>query len=126
VQFFVYCLCGGIGVSTDFAVYYIAITSGFWYQGANILGYLAGTLISFALNRIFTFNMRDRILQRLILFIAIAAIGLSLSAMLLWLLVQVLHVDARLGKLLTLPPVILLQFSLNRLITFRSAPGNPA
>ena len=41
--------------------------------------------------------------------------------MLLWLLVQHLGVDARLAKLLTLPVVVVLQFTLNRRLTFRPA-----
>jgi len=121
MQFFLYCLCGGMGVSTDYAVFYLAVTNGVWYQGANGLGYLAGTLMSFSLNRIFTFGMRDRVLQRLAMFLAIAGVGFAASALLLWLLVQFVHLDARIAKLITLPMVVVLQFSLNRRITFNAA-----
>jgi len=121
MQFFLYCLCGGMGVSTDYVVFYLAVTNGVWYQGANGLGYLAGTLMSFSLNRIFTFGMRDRILQRLAMFLAIAGVGFAASALLLWLLVQFIHLDARIAKLITLPMVVVLQFSLNRRITFNAA-----
>jgi putative flippase GtrA len=121
MQFFLYCLCGGIGVSTDYAVYYVSYSGGLWYQGANALGYLAGTLMSFALNRVFTFGMRDRVLARLALFLAVAAVGFCASALLLWTLVQSLHIDPRIAKLITLPMVVVLQFSLNRRITFNAA-----
>ena len=121
MQFLLYCICGGLGVSTDYAIYYLAFTGGMWYQGANGLGYLAGTLMSFTLNRVFTFGMRDRVLQRLLMFLSIAAVGFAASALLLWVLVQTLGVDPRIAKLLTLPMVVLLQFSLNRRITFRAA-----
>jgi putative flippase GtrA len=123
MQFFLYCLCGGIGVSTDYAVFYGAIMGGMWYQYANGLGYLAGTLMSFALNRIFTFGMRDRTLQRLAMFLMVASIGFAASALLLWLLVDLANVDARIAKLITLPMVVVLQFSLNRRITFKANPG---
>lgn len=118
MQFLLYCLCGGVGVTTDYGIFYLAISAGMWYQGANALGYLAGTLISFTLNRIFTFGVRDRVLQRLASFLAVAAVGFSASALLLWLLVTYAHLDARIAKLLTLPMVVLLQFSLNRRLTF--------
>jgi putative flippase GtrA len=65
MQFLLYCLCGGLGVSSDYLVYHLSIGHGMWYQAANVLGYLTGTLLSFTLNRIITFRQRDRVLQRL-------------------------------------------------------------
>lgn len=120
-QFLLYCFCGGLGVSSDYLVFYLAVSGGLWYQGANLLGYLAGTLLSFALNRVLTFGMRDRVAQRLAMFLGVAAVGFGVSALLLWLLVQHLGLDARLAKLLTLPVVVVLQFTLNRRLTFNAA-----
>lgn len=125
MQFFLYCLCGGMGVTTDYATYYLSFSNGIGYQLANAMGYLAGTLVSFALNRIFTFGMRDRVWQRLALFLTVAAVGYGASAALLWALVQAGHVDPRIAKLITLPMVVVLQFALNRRITFNPA-GAPA
>jgi len=113
-------LCGGMGVTTDYGVFYLSVTAGMPYQGANALGYVAGTLVSFALNRVFTFGMRDQVLQRLGRFVGVAGVGYATSAVLLWVLVQGLLVDARIAKLLTLPVVVVLQFSLNRRITFKA------
>ncbi len=124
MQFLLYCLCGGIGVGTDYTVFYLAVTSGMWYQTANGLGYLAGTLISFALNRVFTFKLRDRVLQRLTMFLAVAGAGLAASAFLLWVLVDHAFVDARIAKLITLPMVVALQFTLNRRFAFNGASSN--
>jgi putative flippase GtrA len=122
-QFLLYCLCGGMGVSTDYAVFWLSVTGGLWYQGANLLGYLAGTLMSFALNRVFTFGMRDRTMQRLAMFLGVAAVGFAASAAMLWALVQGFHLDPRLAKVLTLPMVVVLQFTLNRRLTFQAARG---
>lgn len=118
VQFILYCLCGGLGVATDYVIYFLSVTQGAWYQTANILGYLAGTLVSFLLNRIITFGMRDQVLRRLFLFLGVASIGYLASAALLWMLVDLISVDARWAKVLTLPLVVILQFYLNRRITF--------
>lgn len=126
MQFILYCLCGGLGVSSDFLVYHLSISSGMWYQAANVLGYLSGTLLSFALNRIITFRQRDRVLQRLALFLGVATVGYTASAILLWLLVEQAGLDKNLAKLLTLPMVVVLQFALNRRFTFQSAPAAPA
>jgi putative flippase GtrA len=118
MQFLLYCLCGGIGVTTDFLVYYVALTLGFWYQAANVLGYLVGTLVSFFLNRKITFGVRDKLTSRLATFLGVAAIGFSASALMLWLMVDVFSIDAKISKLLTLPLVVMIQFSMNRRITF--------
>jgi len=118
-QFLLYCACGGTGVATDYLIYYFLIGQlGLWYQGANAAGYIAGTLVSFALNRIITFNTRDQTAKRLALFLATAAIGYGVSAIMLWTLVRILDVDPRLAKLVTLPVVVLLQFTLNKRVTF--------
>ncbi len=117
-QFILYCFCGVIGVSTDYAIFYSVLTFGVWYQGANLLGYLAGTLVSFFLNRKITFGVQDKVAQRLTIFLGVAAIGFSASAILLWLMVDVALIDPKIAKLLTLPVVVVLQFSLNRRVTF--------
>ena len=118
MQFLLYCVCGGIGVATDYLVYYSAITFGLWYQAANIFGYLSGTLVSFFLNRRITFGVRDDLARRFVIFFGVAAIGFSASALMLWLMVDLMAVDARIAKLLTLPVVVLIQFFLNRQINF--------
>lgn len=125
-QFLVYCICGGIGVSVDYAAFYLAVSNGLWYQFANVLGYASGTVVSFVLNRWITFGARDYPVRRFMLFLAVAGVGFTASAALLWVLVDVVLLDARLGKLLTLPLVVILQFSLNRRFTFhkQQAAGN--
>lgn len=121
MQFLLYCLCGGIGVASDYLIYYLALEFGLWYQTANVFGYLSGTVVSFILNRKITFGVHDKVPRRLALFLGVAAIGFSTSALLLWLLVDVMSVDAKIAKLLTLPVVVVIQFTMNRRITF-SAP----
>ena len=118
MKLLLYCICGGIGVTTDYLIYYTALTFGLWYQVANLLGYLSGTFISFFLNRKFTFGVRDKLAYRLAIFLGVAAIGFAASSLLLWLLVDILSADAKISKLLTLPAVLIIQFSLNRRITF--------
>ncbi|MGQ3355551.1 MAG: GtrA family protein [Phreatobacter sp.] len=121
MQFLLYCICGGIGVSTDYLVYYASLHFGLWYQYANVLGYGCGTVVSFFLNRVITFGTTNRTAQRFALFVMVAAVGFTASAVMLWVLVAQLSVDATIAKLLTLPVVVAIQFLLNRSITFRDA-----
>jgi len=119
MQFLLYCLCGVIGVASDYLIYYSALSFGFWYQTANVLGYLVGTLVSFFLNRRITFTAHDKLVRRLMVFIGVASIGFSVSALMLWGLVDFIMLDAKIAKLATLPFVVLIQFFLNRQITFK-------
>lgn len=118
MQFLLYCLCGGAGVSADYGVYYFSVTHGLWYQGANALGYLTGMLVSFSLNRVVTFGMRDSVLQRFVSFAVVAGVGFLTSALMLWFLIDSAGVDSRIAKLMTLPVVLILQYTLNRKFTF--------
>ena len=119
-QFVLYGLFGGLGVIADVLVYTVMITIGAPYASANIAGYVCGTLISFALNRNLNFRVFDRLLIRLMAFLGVAAIGLMASSVALWLLIEQAGVGPVIAKILTLPLVVGVQFSLNRLVTFRT------
>ena len=59
-------------------------------------------------------------LKKLLAALTVAAVGFAASALILWLLVDLAGLDARWAKLITLPMVVVLQFSLNRRITFKN------
>ncbi|MBF0332547.1 MAG: GtrA family protein [Alphaproteobacteria bacterium] len=120
-QFFRYALCGGAGVASDYGFYLLTLWLDGHYQLANVGGYALGTLVSFFLNRVVTFGVRDRVGRRLALFFAVAGTGFAVSAGLLWLLVDAAGVGPALAKGATLPVVVALQFTLNRRITFLPA-----
>ncbi|MDL5366161.1 GtrA family protein [Xanthomonas sp. NCPPB 2654] len=122
-QFVLYAVCGGTGVLVDLSLYTLLVWLDFNYQAANAAGYAAGTLVSFALNRHFTFQAYDKTLQRLGLFFAAALVGYLASSALLWLLVGVLGWAPLPAKVATLFFVLILQFSLNRAITFKASMG---
>ncbi|SDS00971.1 Putative flippase GtrA (transmembrane translocase of bactoprenol-linked glucose) [Halopseudomonas xinjiangensis] len=119
IRFALYCFCGGIGVLSDLSLYYVLLAFGVPYQAANAAGYMMGTLISFILNRRITFGVRDQLLRRLAMFFGVAGVGYLASALMLWVMIDRFHIDAALAKILTLPVVVIIQFSLNRLLTFR-------
>jgi putative flippase GtrA len=119
MQFIFYCACGGAGVASDLLIFYVTLLCGAWYQIANLIGYLFGTVVSFFLNREITFNVRDKVFIRLAFFMGAALVGFITSALLMWLMIDFLSVDAKIAKLLTLPAVIIIQYSINRRITFK-------
>lgn len=128
-RFVLYALCGGSGVALDFATYSTLVWLGLYYQGANAVGYASGTVLSFILNRRFTFGVRDAPWRRFAMFVGVAFVGYGLSSATLWLLVSRLHVPPIPAKAATLALVLVVQFSLNSIVTFAAATaraaGNP-
>lgn len=123
MQFILYCLCGVAGVTLDFLVYYLLVEGGAWYQLANALGYLSGTVASFFLNRIITFSVKDEMLKRMLRFLSVAVVGFTVSAVMLYVLIEQIELGSNVSKALTLPVIVLIQFLLNRGFTFKSEVG---
>jgi putative flippase GtrA len=121
-QFLLYCVIGASGVTLDFGIYSLLVKTRLLdYQAANAVGYSSGTLLSFILNARFNFRVTDKIPLRLASFFSIAFLGWLVSAGLLHLLIGRFNFDQYLSKFATLIVVVLLQYNLNRLLSFRKA-----
>jgi putative flippase GtrA len=121
-QFLLYCVIGASGVTLDFGIYSLLVKTRLLdYQAANAVGYSSGTLLSFILNVRFNFRVTDKIPLRLTSFFSIAFLGWLVSAGLLHLLIGRFNFDKYLSKFATLIVVVLLQYNLNRLLSFRKA-----
>lgn len=118
-QFLLYCICGGSGVLCHAGMYYLFLKMGTDYTLANAIGYASGTLLSFILNRVITFNMRDQTARRFLLFAATAGLGFLASHGLLMLLVESLQISKMLALLPVIPTVVVLQFALNKRFAFQ-------
>jgi len=121
-QFLLYCIIGLSGTALDFGVYSFLIWSGVLkYQAANAIGYASGTTLSFILNARFNFRVTDRMAQRLVCFFGVALLGWTVSAVLLYLLIGHYGFNKYLSKMATLIVIMLLQYNLNRLLSFRKS-----
>jgi putative flippase GtrA len=121
-QFLLYCVIGASGVTLDFGIYSLLVKTRLLdYQAANAVGYSSGTLLSFILNAKINFRVADKILLRLISFFSIAFLGWLVSAGLLLLLISWFDFDKYLSKFATLIVIVLLQYNLNRLLSFHKA-----
>jgi len=112
-------MCGGLGVVSDLTAYYFLMLFDNNYQLSNLLSYAIGTVVSFFLNTKHTFKVKDRLKVRLMVFIAVAATGYLTSAILLKILVGIANLDSLASKIITLPLIVILQYTLNNKITFR-------
>jgi len=121
-QFLLYCMIGLSGTVLDFGVFSLIRQAKLLdYQGANAVSYASGTLLSFILNTRFNFRVTDKIALRLVCFFGVALLGWSVSAGLLLVLVRIYGCNEYLSKAAALVVVVILQYNLNRLFSFRKS-----
>lgn len=117
-KIFLYGIIGILGVTTHFILYGTLIFISINYQLANLLGYVSGTFLTFFLNRKYNFKVFDKIIKRMFSFFMIAFFGYLQSAVSLWLLVEQIEMSKMLAIIMTIPIVVIVQYLLNRTITF--------
>jgi len=111
------CCCVGL----DFLVYsFLVQIIKMPYLYANVISVHCGIFTSFFLNRHFTFKVENRVLLRFISFYTIGLIGLAISSGLLIFLVEKIKLNELISKVFTVIVVALIQFMLNKYISFRN------
>jgi len=115
-----YGIIGLFSAGIDFIIYY-TMTSilDVFYLIANIFSISIGISISFVLNKKFNFKVNDNVLKRFLIFITVGFGGLLTSSALLYYFIDILDLDKILAKLLSIAFVVLIQFFVNKFITFK-------
>lgn len=115
-----YGIIGGCCAALDFGIYTALC---YWdvmpYLVANIISIHVGIFTSFVLNRSINFKVKDKVTMRFLSFYAVGLTGLGISELMLYLMVTVGGLNQVLCKLLSIVVVALVQFMLNKYITFR-------
>lgn len=115
-----YGIIGGLCAALDFGVYtalcHFDIMPYLW---ANIISIHVGIFMSFILNRSINFKVKDKTTQRFLSFYAVGLTGLGISELMLYLMVTIAGMNELLSKLISIIVVALIQFILNKFITFR-------
>ena len=115
-----YAAIGISGVCLDYVVFLLLFNAfGLHPQIANAISTTAGIVNNFVLNALLNFRKRDRILVRFLRFYAVGLTGIVLTVLLLKVFSGVLGIDANVVKGVSLPLVLLLQYSINRKWSFR-------
>ena len=118
-ELFLYGIIGGISSGLDFIIYTILVHSGFYYLLANIIGVHCGIFCSFIFNRQYYFKVKDKTKLRFISFYIIGLTGLGLSTLMLYGMVTLANWNEIYSKLTTIVVVALIQFIMNKFITFK-------
>lgn len=120
-ELILYGIIGAFCATLDFAIYTFILwaTEGRYVLIANCIGVVFGIFTSFILNRQFNFKVKDNPRQRFAIFFTVGLIGLVISSILLYFLVDISGFNKLYAKLITIVVVSLIQFLLNKTITFR-------
>lgn len=115
-------LYGVIGVSA------MLVDLGFYLLFFNIFNIspIVSTMLSvtiamfyaFSLNAVFNFKTKDFIKARFFSYAAVSGLGLLMSAMIIQVLVSI-GCDPNIAKVLSLPPIVILQYFINKSVTFK-------
>lgn len=117
----IYGIIGALSAGLDFVIYlfltgYFSIN----YLVANVISVHCGIICSFILNRQFNFKIKDKTIMRFMSFYGVGLFGLTLSFCFLYLLVDIVNINTITSKLVTIIIVALVQFILNKTITFKT------
>ena len=119
-RFVIYCVIGCSGAFLDFVLYtFLVHHFHINYLLANIFSVTVGITNNFFLNAFFNFKVTDGLFKRFISFYVVGIIGLIISEILLYLLVDLNSINSILAKVITIFVITLVQFFLNKFITFK-------
>lgn len=120
-QFIKFSVVGASNTVIDFGVYLLSTrVLGFYYLIGNVISFTVAGTWSYVINRKWTFrDTTTRVHTQYLKFLIVSLVGLGLTSLLLYLFVHHLHLHDIVGKALAVAIVLIWNFSLNRLWTFR-------
>jgi putative flippase GtrA len=122
IKFLKFGIVGASGVVVDFGITWILKE---WVKinryAANSTGFFAAVISNYMLNRIWTFHSHDKEVGILFAkFLAVSAVGLAMSNSLIYYLNEKRGVPFYLSKAIATGIVMIWNFGVNYLITFRT------
>lgn len=114
-----YGIIGSFSSLLDFVVYIALVHVGIHYLIANSFSVVVGITTSFLLNRQFNFKVKDAPLRRFAIFLTVGLCGMVLSNLILYICIDYLSMDKLVSKLLSIVLVVVMQFIINKHITFK-------
>jgi putative flippase GtrA len=122
IKFLKFGIVGASGVVVDFGITWILKE---WVKinryAANSTGFFAAVISNYMLNRIWTFHSHDKEVGiQFAKFLAVSAVGLAMSNSLIYYLNEKRRVPFYLSKAIATGIVMIWNFGVNYLITFRT------
>ena len=115
-----YGLIVGFCAALDFGVYTVLCHYELMpYLWANVISIHVGIFTTFILNRQINFKVKNKTALRFMSFYTVGLVGLGISELMLYLMVTVGGWNELVCKLISIVVVALIQFVLNKYITFK-------
>ena len=115
-----YCIIGCSGALLDFIVYTILVSVlNMNYLLANALSVTIGITNNFFLNAYLNFKVTDNLFKRFISFYLVGMLGLIISEVMLYILVDIMNINSIASKIITIFVITIVQFLLNKTVTFK-------
>lgn len=86
--------------------------------GSTVLSVSIAMVYAFTLNAVFNFKTKDYIKTRFFSYAVVSFLGMLASAVIIKLLIS-FAIDANIAKILSLPPIVILQYLFNKAVTFK-------
>lgn len=116
-----YGIIGSLCAALDFGIYTLLCHYDIMpYLWANVISIHVGIFTSFILNRSINFKVKNKTALRFFSFYIIGLVGLGISELMLYLMVSIASWDELICKLISIVVVALVQFLLNKYITFKT------
>ncbi len=86
---------------------------------ATLLSVSVAMVYAFTLNARYNFKTKDLIRSRFLSYAVVSLFGMLTSAVIIQILVH-FNVDANIAKIVSLPPIVVLQYFINKTFTFKT------
>jgi len=118
-QFIRFILTGGTSLAVDLAALHLLIGAGLAQFIAVAVAFLIGVAVNLLMHKFFTFRETSRLhAAQLARYLAVVALNLAVTEAIFWFATASLGLAPIAAKLLSLPPVLLIGFSLSRAWVF--------
>ena len=121
-QFSRYVVVGGLAFLIDFgSLYLLTEFAGFHYLISAAVAFLLGLLTNYCLCRLWVFDRRtmESASLEFLIFAVIGIVGLGLNEVIMWFVVEVIHLQYLIGKVISAGIVLIWNFGARKFILFR-------
>ena len=112
-------ITGFTSMAVDLAALHLLLRAGVEQFVAVAIAFLVGVVVNLVMHKFFTFRDSPSLTAPQVMrYLAVVAINLSVTEAVVWWATSVMGLDPLVGKILSLPPVLVLGFTLSRVWVF--------
>lgn len=119
-QFKRYLITGFLSFGIEYSIFYILYDAlKLWYIPSNSIAMVTGFVVSFLLNRFWSFQSKDNPYRQLLLYALLFVFNLAFSNLLMYLLSDIAGITPLISKVLVMGIIVVWNFILYKKIIYR-------